>query len=288
MPVIVWILFAYSFYGSPIPGTLLAKRAEASLSIWPNSSFDVITHYVWTAAAFAGILFAAGAICGTIYAIIHRDLILNVAVWAALHLAAYSQIGVTFWNWYATPLVVAYFLLAGYGIGAVIDLAWTNLTRLLHVSRIVNTIAASIALAVFAYAGAGEFNRLVQQPPLYYAHIDSFGQVVSYLHRESPNGASISTVEPGALSYWLGPKYYVIDTLGLTSPGVADHILSGEVREWPYLHYRPDYVLVSYGGALSPDAQSAWFVSTYAEAAKFDEPTNIGIKLILYNRSAMM
>ncbi len=53
--------------------------------------------------------------------------------------------------------------------------------------------------------------------------------------------------EPGSFGYRLGPKYTVVDELGLVSPGVASALLDGDAS-WAFRTYDPDYLICSWHG----------------------------------------
>lgn len=59
-------------------------------------------------------------------------------------------------------------------------------------------------------------------------HIGSYGPVVRYLKEHEPTGTTLVLAEPGNIGYELGPRYMVVDLLGLTSPCVAQSILDGD------------------------------------------------------------
>ena len=149
-----------------------------------------------------------------------------------------------------------------------------------NAARLEVPVAIVLALVALGYEGS----LALRQSPIRNAHLRSFDQVVAFLHREAADSASLANPEPGSLGYLLGPNYRVIDTLGLTSPGVAQHILEGD-RYWVYHYYRPDWDLESYG-VLGADTKSEWFATGYQERAKFDEPywTRQGVTLRLYQR----
>lgn len=280
VPLAAWAIFALLFYGSPLPGTLLAKRAEALLGLWDNVSLTVLIRYVLGAIGGLTLPFALGSVCGLGYALINRSWLGSVILWASLHLALYSVIGTSFWYWYATPLVVTFVLVGGLGLLALLNALWTTLD---HMSKRWHRLLVLPSLTVFVAILALELAGALRQPPAYNGHIYSFDEVVAFLHRESPAGTSIATPEPGSLGYLLGPRYFIVDTLGLSTPGVSEHILQRDF-EWPYLRYQPEWVLISWHGAnspLSPDEVIPWFATTYIKTAEFRPPYFVSHKLTL-------
>lgn len=103
--------------------------------------------------------------------------------------------------------------------------------------------------------------------PINNLHIYSFAPVAAYIKASKPNGASIVCMEPGALSWYLGPKYKVTDALGLASPGVGKHRMQGDVT-WVYTSTRPDYIYY-YDYSLQPIVKETWFESNYRLAGEY-------------------
>jgi hypothetical protein len=117
-------------------------------------------------------------------------------------------------------------------------------------------------------------------------HLVSYDPIVAFLHREEPLGTVVANAEPGTLGYKLGPRYKVVDELGLASPGVARGILAGDL-DYPFRRWTPDYVIVSFEGRFNPH-QRWWFDHAYRPIGEFEHPfwrrvVNRGA--LLYRRS---
>lgn len=304
IPVLLWGAAAWLYYGSPIPGTLLAKRAEVVLGFWKLVTPQLLADFVVTSfdprLKIPMFLLAALGLGVSIW---RRDRMALVGVWGVFYLVAYSLLHVTYWNWYVTPLQVVYVMLAVHGGTALVKTIWDwksaqirgsaaldkgtapPRTRL-ALSRLSYPVSILLALVLLGFAGLGMWQdwKAFVGPKPRNDHIYSFDGVAAYLERASPNGTSLATPEPGAIAYLLGPSYRVIDTLGLASPGVAERILNKDL-EWPYFEYQPDWVLVSYTG-LQPNLEKPWFTTAYAKVAEFPDPywTSRKITLQLYQK----
>jgi hypothetical protein len=317
IPILPWVLFAWFYYGSPIPGTLLAKQAQVSMGLWQITSFDLLK------AMALGLIPPAIepvatwlALFGLVVATVRRDVAALIAAWGLLYIYTYGALNVTFWPWYATPVLVVYLFMVVYGAGAVVSLVWAlrkaggrSLVLSLATPRSRNNArapegngpddggqagepsmssmySANYPVPRFAYLAAVpilavmllQANTVVTPwwqgfigPRAIFLHTYSFLEIADFIKQHSPEGASLATPEPGSLAYFLGPKYFVLDTLGLTAPGVAKHILVKDY-EWPYFYYKPDWVLVTYGGSMQPNLDKAWFQAQYEEVAQFHHP----------------
>ncbi len=324
LPVVPWVLFAWFFYGSPIPGTLLAKKAQVLMGNWSLTSPDLMRVIVLNSIPEAiRTLINFSALMGLVAAVLRRDAAALVGVWGVAHIYAYNFLKVTFWPWYATLLFVVYLLMSAYGAVAVANLIWSARRasgRRLHLqlwavphSSLTSEadrrsqlwgmrtpfstpkwayLATLPLLAIYLWiciSGISPGLAAITGPKAVHLHTYSFIPVADYIKKEMPEGASLATPEPGALAYFLGPKYYVLDTLGLTAPGVAAHILTGDY-EWPYLYYQPDWVLVSYEGNLNPNLQKPWFKAQYRLVKEFKHPywDAQGITLRLFRKTGRL
>jgi hypothetical protein len=61
-----------------------------------------------------------------------------------------------------------------------------------------------------------------------------------------------------------------VDILGLITPGVADHIIAGDL-DFPFKKYRPKYVIISWGGRYEPHDRP-WFPKAYKLVGEFHHP----------------
>lgn len=98
-------------------------------------------------------------------------------------------------------------------------------------------------------------------------HIYSYDSIINYIKTNSPNGATIATAEPGALGFKLGPRYTVIDVLGLISPDVARNIILDNL-DYPFQRWDPEYVIVSWRGNYDP-IDREWFPNKYELKGEF-------------------
>ncbi|HEX8218556.1 MAG TPA: hypothetical protein VF914_04985, partial [Chloroflexia bacterium] len=317
IPILPWVLFAWFYYGSPIPGTLLAKQAQVAMGLWQVVSFDILKSMALGLIPPAIEPVATWlALFGLVVATVRRDVAALVAAWGLVYIYVYSALNVTLWPWYATPVLVVYLFMVVYGAAAVVSLVWAlrkaggrglvlslatpgsrnhalvpegslpDNGRQASEPSMSSMYRASYPVPRFTYLAAVpllavmllQANTIVTPwwqgfigPRAIFLHTYSFLEIADYVKQHSPDGASLATPEPGSLAYFLGPKYFVLDTLGLTAPGVAKHILAKDY-EWPYFHYKPDWVLVTYGGPMQPNLGTDWFQAEYEEVAQFHHP----------------
>ena len=217
--VLPWVIFAWSYFGSPLPQSLAAKKL---IHVYPFG-LGLISNLGW----FVSILtppvllilitgcFLAGA---AVLALRQRDG-LAVVLWPPLFIVGLAATGVGTFFWYRYPLLPVYFLGAGIGLGAA--------------GKVIEQRRSAIRAPLFAV--------LIAIPSLYtFAQLDGAvnwvadneaGKMVAkervmaqmadeILHQESVrrSGArpSIFAGEVGVLGYKL-PDFEMIDSAGINS-----------------------------------------------------------------------
>jgi energy-converting hydrogenase Eha subunit A len=239
--LILWLGFLLWQFGTVIPGTLDAKRAQVGLGYWPTYGPAPIWSYLL---GFLGVLGLSVTVVGVVAAFIRttRPALFLTLAWLGFALGAaslYTAIGVTFWFWYAAPIF--------FGLFAAAFVGWSNL--------------ASMRFG-WAAVGVAALALLMQLPgiqtwiatPNLKPHIHAYEQAADFIKAESPQGATILMPEPGSFGMRLGPDFTVVDELGLVSPGVAQALLRGET-DWAFKSSNPDYLLCSWDGDYTACSQ---------------------------------
>ncbi|HEX9091598.1 MAG TPA: hypothetical protein VF831_08915, partial [Anaerolineales bacterium] len=102
-----WLIFAWLYFGSPLPATLAAKQHQAAMAIsqgFASGFWSLVKEYArhwfyWIEAALA--------LLGLAYAGSGGKRWLLLLAWSALYFASYSFLGVSRYFWYYAPLVPA-------------------------------------------------------------------------------------------------------------------------------------------------------------------------------------
>ena len=297
--IIPWIIFCDVYFGQILPGTLLAKKAQVFLGHWPLYSFNII--------AKETIMFFGGYILSICIILIFSAVILlistNFSIKTAFHdpsfciiisilsfgigqFIFYILIRVTFWAWYMTPF---WFMLT---IGAAISaIVLINFLYATDRTRVWSALALLLTFILgFLSFGRVEywFDQFVSGQRNLWEHSNSYDPIALYLKEKEPTGTTVATSEPGALGFKLGPKFKVIDELGLISPGVAQHIIKGDFK-YPFVTWNPEYVIVSWDGKYTPH-HSDWFKEEYDLVGEFDHQSfwkkNINRGVYLFKKRA--
>lgn len=271
-----WMVFTWWYFGSPIPETLYAKKAQVLLGHWPIFRLrTVMSGLQGHLTVTLGALVAGGALVTGqwLYGVLRdpagieperRDAIAWSVTWfgfAVGLIVGYRALLVTYWPWYLVPIWLAILL------GSVVAVV-SAVGRYPRLGRALALVGLLGVMWDGAVATQGMRRWLVEGSVN--LHLGSYDPIVAFLRREEPTGTVVANGEPGNLGYKLGPRYKVVDELGLASPGVARGILVGDL-DYPFRRWRPDYVIVSFRGRYNPH-ERWWFERSYQLVGEFEHP----------------
>ena len=277
-----WFIFAWYYFGAPLPVTLAAKQQQGAMSI----SQRFAAGFISLAGAYAQLwqykLAAILAALGSIFMLwrsarsAHARRWLLFLSWTALYFLAYSLLGVSRYFWYYAPLAPGFIALVGLGI----DTAAEGV-QLIWKPRIVETagalaeadtpdstqdftslrshwpkwLVAGGLILLMAVGQAGDLKRLAQGLD---PRAAIYRDVGLWLQENTPETAKIGALEIGIIGYYA--QRPVIDFAGLIQPLTAAQLSRDttydEVAEWASQHYQPDYLILQAG--LFPQLEAGY------------------------------
>lgn len=276
-PVIFFATWTTITYGSPLPATLSAKNAQASLGI---TGFGPFTGTLEGLALIAQSLLNQSPfyIVILVLMIIGMFTRINwaswlVIVWGTSHVLAYIILATAPYRWYYAPLIPGIIILSTYGL-------WHLRTLGLY-RKLVYPIITVVALAPLI-AQATSFAQIRQQmlyggpPEAMLPIVDwaTYRQVGEWLRDNTPPDATIGVAEVGQVGFYA--ERWMTDYLGLLQPEVAQMLKRGDLYSW-LVGYAPDYLifqrfrgtpLVLYNYLIGDDP---WFIANYAPITEFDD-----------------
>ena len=222
-----WFVFAWIYFGSPLPVTLAVKQHQGSMAISqyfiPGLS-SILGVYTWWPYLLEALFAAAGVIFMVRYAR-HWGLFL---AWTVFYFFMYSILGVSSYFWYYAPLVPGFIVFLGLGISSLVGFFISN--------RAVSYGAVIIVLLVLLGSQASHLhlnNRLIM-----------YAAVGEWLRDNTPQDASVGTLEVGIIGFHAQRR--MIDFAGLIQPQVSDQFTKYTTYEdaalWAVERYRPDYL----------------------------------------------
>ncbi len=257
-PLALWTAFALSYFGSPLPATLSAKQLQGAMLISERFAPGFLTlarDYV-TSWAFVvqGALFAVGLVSVIRSNPAWRPFLL----WTVLYFGAYAGLGVSSYFWYYAPLVPAFVVAVGLGLGWVAaHVTWPRST------------APLVPIAVLLVLAVMQVQPLLSRDPYF---VDSrtaiYRTAGEWLAAHTGSDAVVGTLEVGVIGYYSNRR--MIDFAGLLEPAVASRLTPAstyaDTTVWAIQQYRPDHLVVldSQWAYLAPAAPSCSPVQTFA------------------------
>ena len=283
--VLPWVVFAWATFGSPLTNSFTAKIAQvaagatryplglvrwlAQITVQPNPLYWAVVPLLMF------------GVCALPFAA--RPWRILVA-WAVLLTLAYASLPIPFYHWYAAQVGVLCAILVA--LGAVTLPAavrrtqrrWLRSTVWLGMISIVLVTLSGTLLATFRTTASYQ----AQWPHGPANHM--YQNAGAWLGANTPPGSRIAYLEIGQISFY--SDRYIIDTLGLVTPGVAPQVAQKNWL-WPLLHYKPDYIIYNpmFSGWTDSDAMfdEDWFVSGFTAIKQIDTP-EYPVPLTIYQR----
>jgi hypothetical protein len=237
-----WMFFAWHYFGSPIPVTLMAKQFQGTLTISQKFA-PGLAALVWNNLHES--YFAAQAIlavCGVLFSLYGRRDWVLLWGWSAVYGIAYTLLGVSRYFWYYAPLAASWIAAVGVGIAALVNLG-ERLTPARKISLpLIGAIAGSITLFVFVCQARSVW-FVQEKGDLRYASYRAAGE---WLRENTSATSKVGTLEVGIIGYY--SERPIVDFAGLIQPEVAPQLANQDSYEgaarWAMDRYRPEYVVL--------------------------------------------
>jgi hypothetical protein len=288
IPVVVWFIYAQFAFGSLLPSTLAAKRAQgaagrtlplASRLIYDwapswgkNFTFFTISFLNW---------WWLFVIAGLLAAIFRKRKWLIFLLWIVLYIAGYTLLGVAAYWWYQIPILFM----------AQVFLALGILEGISTITRAVSTVSfrkaplvaagLSITLVIWVVFALGK--QSLNGIATYTGDIrgESYTRLGQWFRENTRPTDSLAFVEIGYLGYYTDNR--IIDLEGLILPDILPHIVQKDLA-WGFWHYQPDYFvyLPDFDWVLSSIQSDPRFGQMYTPVAQLPGPQQTDF--IIYRR----
>lgn len=294
LPLLAWLTWRF---GSPLPVTLAAKRAQAGLGV---TGFYSHTSYLEGLGILARarlaqsekyVLFVPAVAVGLGILWKRAGWMWLLVAWGAAHLLGYTLLGVTPYCWYYAPLVPGVVGLAALGI--VEGVRWLGSRGTGEMGKWgLGAAWAGLLLVALLWSDWAMVRALDGPVPppeepiskvLPEAKVGVYEQAGRWLRQNTPADALVGVTEVGILGYYA--QRPMVDFLGLLEPDVAHALARGDLYG-ALLRYQPDYLVLT---AVSPlytyDLRAdPWFQVAYIPVQSFDDVRFWGSPLTIYQR----
>lgn len=234
-PTVPWALFSWIYFGDLVPTTLAAKRLQGNSGLFGAGILELLRRLLLGGPATLG---------GAVLATLAVAALLRLRRWARstwllvafglLTVAAYEawQIPATSYFWYATPLLVALFWVAGEGL--------QGITRRLP-SHLQRGVLALLLLVTAAPLWIGQQRFLRRYGPkadeaLLYARAGA------WVAQHTAPTATVAVTEVGQNGWHMGRR--LIDLAGLITPEIGPWMLRDFDQTRWLLAFEPDWILL--------------------------------------------
>ena len=248
--VLPWFMFAWLYFGSPIPATLAAKQAQGAMSIstpFAPRYFVILKSYAKEPVYW---LEAALAVIGIVVAFSQHYRWGLVLIWGGCQFFVYTLLGVSGYYWYYAPLVPPFISAVSLGIAHTDRVVATTLHRITQKTRYqtrVNNHAGMIVLVAIAFLG--QLNTLRAMRGYIDQRYEIYKAVGEWLHDNTEKNSKIGMLEVGMIGYFADRA--IIDFAGLIQPEVARQLKPDSTYEdsaiWAVNRYHPDLIILHKG-----------------------------------------
>jgi hypothetical protein len=252
-----WFLFAWSYYGSPIPVTLSAKQHQGALQgsqLFAPGFVSLVKAY---ASNWLNWLEASLALLGLLFLIWRGRRWGLPLAWTGLYFGAYTALGVTRYFWYYAPLAPGFVILIGLGLNALAGPGKpksgensSNESRGPSlVARLYSLFSLTLAVALLATLAIRQGLNMAEIREQVDPRLSIYRAVGQWLHENTPPQASVGTLEVGIIGYYA--QRIMVDFAGLIQPDIAAHLTAEsdyqQAAVWAVDHYHPDYLVLHEG-----------------------------------------
>lgn len=240
MLLLPWFVFAWLYFGAPLPVTLGAKQRQGMMAI-SQGFFEgllALLRGYWRMPFYH--LHVLVGLTGLIAVLARRPAWAILQAWNGVYIAAYTALGVTRYFWYYGPLAVGVVVLIATGVMVVYRLTrrvWRNGWAQIGIAVLLLALFLPQAYALYELSRVND-----QRLPIY----RTVGQ---WLYDQTPEEASVGTLEVGIIGYYA--QRHMIDFAGLIQPETALQLGAMTTYEdaarWSFEHFRPDYLVLQEG-----------------------------------------
>jgi hypothetical protein len=263
-----WYLFSWIYFGSPIPATLAAKQEQARLANSVTFTPGFLNVLKWFQDSPVYWFEALLALAGAAWIVIKDRRWWPFMMWPVIYFFAYHFLQVSTYYWYYVPLVPPFLAACGLGIEVSSQSIQALVRRRgrivreqpVHYRRYSSWVPWAAASLLLAFVGwqFSDLWRLHLSPD---RRIQAYQQAGHWLEENTPQDATVATLEIGIIGYYAGR--YMIDFAGLLQPEITAQLANSTNYDKLAAHvskqYQPDFLVVRKGS--SPELENSYIAS---------------------------
>jgi hypothetical protein len=244
-----WFLFAWVYFGSPIPVTLAAKQQQGGMAISQKFAPGLLTIVKPYTLSWFFWFEALLALIGFVYMVLRARIWLILIAWTGLYFIAFSILGVSRYYWYYAPLIPGFVVLTGLGITAIAKLMGGIQSRYeTHIVRLA-PIPIIISIGIIAILSLGRITSIKRLQQWSDTRLPIYRATGEWLKTNTPNDAKVATLEVGIIGYYA--ERPIVGFAGLILPEVGKLLTFENTYEdaaqWALSRYHPEYLVLHTG-----------------------------------------
>ena len=278
-----WVIFAWLYYGSPVPLTLYAKQQQAAVTGSTAFLPGFLTILSWYS-AWPQWVQAALALPGMVYGMVRFPSLRGLFLWSGLYFIAYSLLSVTRYFWYYAPLVPLFVVGFGLGLDACREVARGYLegkatTEVVTTRRrfdLLFTLLVGVVIGTLLVGQTGRLWRMSQSPD---SRLPIYQAAGLWLREHTQSEAAVGSFEVGIIGYYA--RRPMVDFAGLIQPEIAVQLgQTGSylsAARWAMQHYQPNYLVVMPGAIPEQEIASQCAIQVTFPGADYGYASDLRI-----------
>ncbi len=242
IPAAAWAVFAWLYFGNPLPSTLAAKIGQANIPGFGHfiDGFNNVPYYVTPFLMYS--IWTITLVFAVIVIALRKKIqfqfpVLMIVAWSVLHTIIYAFVLRTIdFPWYYSYLALPMAVIIGTGI----DFVFISMKRV-QVYGLTANVSIFVAVVLAAFCIPSEAGKNIKSTDQYWKY-QMYKNAATYLNSVG-NGKSIGCCEIGILRYYL-KKGYIEDVVGLVNN--RGFTYSKGKRNYWWLNSMCDYAFVNY------------------------------------------
>ncbi len=254
-----WLVFAWFYFGQPLPITLLTKRQQGTMAVSQTFAPGLLWILEWYKGGWQYWLEAALALPGIYWLIRFARPWALLLAWNLLYFVAYALLGVSRYFWYYAPLVPGFIALVGLGITTIAQFlprVIQHFIRFIDQPKAKSSLGASILNSGLILAGGlmfvlatAQLSDLRQMSARQDRRAETYRGIAAWINENTPADALIGSLEVGIIGYYTDRR--LVDFAGLIRPEVAQKLgysaSYDEPARWTAEVFSPDYIVIVKG-----------------------------------------
>ena len=254
VPTLLWFIFAWLYFGDPLPITLDVKQNQATMAISQKFAPGILTILQYYVIRWFYWIELVVAIIGCFYFGWKARQWWLFLLWPMIYFIAYALLGVSRYFWYYAPLATGFVVLVGLGIAAISR--WTQFVyekercrensignyEFGNQERYNLRLAGLIILFFFVFQ-LNDLWNLGNSPDMRIAIYRAAGE---WLQVNTSPGDKVGAMEVGIIGYY--SQRPMVDFAGLIQPQVAELLSQDTTYEdaafWAIEKYQPRYLVL--------------------------------------------